>query len=106
LRTGIRLSYSIVDTDGTLLLAAGTQLTDPIKKCLVDRGISKVMLHPQDVATMFAAPTKPVVQPAAPPVLESPPTISETNAQLASLASRVSLTVANLGPPLKERQRR
>ena len=106
LRTGTRLSYSIVDPNGTLLLAAGTQLTDLIIKRLIDRGISTVMLHPQDVATMFAAPTKPVVQPAAPPAFEPPPSISETNAQLASLASRVSLTVANLGPPLKERQRR
>jgi HD-GYP domain-containing protein (c-di-GMP phosphodiesterase class II) len=106
LRTGARLSYSIVDIDGTLLLAAGTQLTEPIKKCLIDRGISTVVLHPQDAATMFGAISKPITVPSSAPVSASPPSISEINAQLANLATRISLTVANLGPPLKERQRR
>jgi HD-GYP domain-containing protein (c-di-GMP phosphodiesterase class II) len=105
LRTGTRLSHSIVDADGTLLLVAGTQLTEPIKKCLIDRGISTVTLHPQDAATMFAGPSKAVVMPAAAPA-DSPSSISEINTQLASLTSRVSLSVANLGPPLKDRQRR
>jgi HD-GYP domain-containing protein (c-di-GMP phosphodiesterase class II) len=106
LRIGTQLSHSIVDADGTLLLAAGTKLTDLIKKRLVDRGIHTVMLHPQDAALMVAGVAKPVAGPAIPQVTESPPPINEINAQLANLASRVSLTVDNLGPPLKERQRR
>jgi HD-GYP domain-containing protein (c-di-GMP phosphodiesterase class II) len=106
LRNGTRLSHSIMDADGTLLLAAGTQLTAPLKKRLVDRGIKTVMLHPQDVASMLAAPSQPAIKPTPPLAAESPPAISEINAQLANLASRVSLTVDNLGPPLKERQRR
>jgi HD-GYP domain-containing protein (c-di-GMP phosphodiesterase class II) len=102
LRTGTRISHSIVEADGTLLLVAGTQLTDPIKKCLIDRGISAVMLHPQDAAAMFSAPPKAgELSPA--PLSAS---IGEISAQLASFADRVSLTVANLGPPLKNRQRR
>jgi HD-GYP domain-containing protein (c-di-GMP phosphodiesterase class II) len=106
LRIGTRLSHSIVDADGTLLLVAGTQLTEPIKKCLIDRGIGSVKLHPQDAEAMFSAPARPKAKPVEPPVPPPPPSIGEINAQLASLAGRVSLTVANLGPPLKERQRR
>lgn len=109
LRAGTRVAHSIVDADGTLLLAAGTELTAPIKKRLIDRGIDTVLLHPQDAAAMLVAGAKPNPSPvgtepdAAP---TSPTPIHEINNQLASLASRVALTVDNLGPPLKERQRR
>ena len=108
LRTGTCLSHSIFDANGTLLLAADTELTEPIKKCLMDRGIGTVVLHPQDAAMMFASPTsaKPTEGRSVPVPTTARPNISEINAQLASLTNRVSFTVANLGPPLKNRQRR
>lgn len=112
LRTGTRLAHSIYNADGVLLLAAGTELTESIKTCLAEHGITTVMLHPQDAATMFALPA-PSHTPAGPTTKTPPrtpavtgPSISEINSQLANFANRVSLTVANLGPPLKNRRRR
>ena len=118
LRSGSQLSHSIVDADDVLLLVAGTEITEPIKKCLLDRGISSVYLHPEDAASMFARPgkrTASLLRPAPEEfpisadeaiVVASSTTIAELNAQIANLSSRVSLSVQNLGPPLKNRQRR
>lgn len=117
LRSGSQLSHSIVDVDDVLLLVAGTEITEPIKKCLIDRGISSVFLHPEDAASMFARPGKrtanlsPVAQKnlqarSTQPAIAPFTPIAELNAQIANLSSRVSLSVQNLGPPLKNRQRR
>ncbi len=119
LRSGSRLSHSILDANDLLLLAAGTEITDPIKKRLIDRGIQAVYLHPQDAARMLApqpkrsdvtATSKPkgtlpsAVSPR--PSLASTKSVAELNQQVARLASRVSLSVSNMDPPLKNRQRR
>lgn len=109
LRAGTRVAHSIVDADGTLLLAAGTELTAPIKKRLIDRGIDTVLLHPQDAAAMLSAVSVPAPRPLKLEAVTAPTALSpivEINTQLANLANRVTLTVENLGPPLKERQRR
>jgi HD-GYP domain-containing protein (c-di-GMP phosphodiesterase class II) len=113
LRSGSRIGHSIVDAERVLLLAAGTDITEPIKKCLLDRGITTVFLHPEDAAQMFADSARQqatLLQPAsktAPsaPAAEPPRTpVNELNVQLSNFASRVSLVVKSLGPPLKDRQ--
>jgi HD-GYP domain-containing protein (c-di-GMP phosphodiesterase class II) len=115
LRSGSRLGHSIVDADKVLLLAAGTDITDPIKKCLLDRGISTVFLHPEDAAQMFSGPASragavlrpmPKVSASAPAAERVRTSVDELNAQIASFATRVSLTIKSLGPPLKNRQNR
>lgn len=115
LRSGSRLGHSIVDADDVLLLAAGTDITEPIKKCLLDRGITDVLLHPEDAAKMFSGPADrpgPALRsttkvPTAPRITEPVrASVEELNAQIANLASRVSLVTKALGPPLKNRQNR
>jgi HD-GYP domain-containing protein (c-di-GMP phosphodiesterase class II) len=115
LRNGSRLGHSIVDADQVLLLAAGTDITEPIKKCLLDRGITDVLLHPEDAAKMFSGPAgqpgqtlRPTPKAPASPRTAEPvrASVDEVNAQIANLASRVSLVVKSLGPPLKNRQTR
>ncbi|MDZ4656635.1 MAG: HD domain-containing phosphohydrolase [Bythopirellula sp.] len=117
LRSGSRLSHSILDADDVLLLAAGTVITEPIKQRLLARGITTVYLNPQDAASMLATPAKPGAQVFRPtPQTTLPATsagsapsaksISELNTQIANFSSRVSLSVDNIGPPLKNRQRR
>jgi HD-GYP domain-containing protein (c-di-GMP phosphodiesterase class II) len=111
LRSGSRLGHSIVDAEEVLLLAAGTDITDPIKKCLLDRGISTVFLHPEDAAQMFSGHTSgptALLRPTPAPRGAEPPrtSVDELNAQIANFATRVSLTVKSLGPPLKNRQNR
>lgn len=115
LRNGSRLGHSIVDSDDVLLLAAGTDITEPIKKCLLDRGITEVLLHPEDAAKMFSGPgdrtgavPRPTPKATATPRTAEPvrASVDEVNAQIANLASRVSLIVKSLGPPLKNRQAR
>jgi HD-GYP domain-containing protein (c-di-GMP phosphodiesterase class II) len=119
LRRGSRLAHPILDKDDVLLLAAGTEITEQNKKRLIDRGIGTVNLHPDDAASMFSAPprrdpgvSRPV--PKASPGLAAPvepkaasqTSIAELNSQIANFASRVSLSVKSLGPPLKARQKR
>ncbi len=116
LRSGSRLSHSILDDNDLLLLAAGTEITEPIKKRLIDRGIHAVYLHPQDAACMLSASPKradTVTTPNAPPTalasmaLAAPAqTVAQLSQQVAHWASRVSLSVSNMEAPLKNRQRR
>jgi HD-GYP domain-containing protein (c-di-GMP phosphodiesterase class II) len=115
LRCGSRLSYAIFDENEVLLLAAETDISEPIKKKLFDRGITSVFLHPEDASNMFSGPANVLRSgaksnlPAFPsPTPATAPTksVAELNAQIANLASQVSLSVNNIGPPLKNRQRR
>ena len=116
LRSGSRLSHSILDKDDVLLLAAGTEITETIKKRLLARNIYNVYLHPQDAERMLAVPPKAGPQALRPVAKDSisvaSPTVMPTtsievlNTQIASLTAKTSLIVENLGPPLKTRQRR
>lgn len=115
LRSGTRISHSILDADDVLLLAAGEVVTDLIKIRLLDRGISTVYLHPDDAASMLgtaarssagvlrpSSKTSDTAKGSALPVLQ----VSQISAQLASLAGRVSAVIKSPGPPLKNRQHR
>ncbi len=103
LRSGIRLTHSVVDENAVILLAAGTEITEPLKQRLIDWGVTTGFLHPEDAARMFAAPAK-----GGSDILAATPTTSilQLNAQIANFTAQVSLSVNNLGPPLKNRQRR
>jgi HD-GYP domain-containing protein (c-di-GMP phosphodiesterase class II) len=112
LRSGSRIGHSIVDQDNVLLLTAGTDITDPIKKCLLDRGITMVFLHPEDAARMFSTNTRrphplllPTLKVPASPIAAdpNPPSIEELSDQIAKFGARVSLSVKSFGPPLKAR---
>jgi HD-GYP domain-containing protein (c-di-GMP phosphodiesterase class II) len=112
LRSGARLSHSILDADDVLLLASGEPITDLIKKRLADRGIAAAYLHPDDAARMMGASIKPgpsagqLSSKANSLTQQAFPLVGQVNAQLTSLATRVSLVLKNVGPPLKNRQRR
>lgn len=112
LRSGTRVSHEILDADGMLLLAAGTEITEPIKQRLFDRGITSVGMHPEDAAIMLTASAKSAgTSPRPVPKNTTPqaaplPRVEELNSQLSTFAKRVRLSVESLGPPLKDRQKR
>ena len=53
LPVGSRLSHPINDGDDRLLLAAGAPITAKIKERLLSRGITEVLLHPDDAAAVL-----------------------------------------------------
>jgi len=115
LPVGSRLSHPINDGEDRLLLAAGVLLTARLKERLLARGITEVLLHPDDVAAIFGK-KKPAVAPAqsAPPKKKPPrvatvrpsmhDTVAHIKAQASALAASVSRQIKNSGPPLSERQ--
>ncbi len=121
LPVGSRLSHPINESEGRLLLAAGVLLTKRLKERLLARGITEVMLHPDDVAALFGG--KQPKQTEQPDVAEKPrkakkapgqrqesdqqdalrETVALIRIQAAALAASVSLRVQNAEAPLSQR---
>ena len=119
LPVGIRLSHPINDGEDRLLLAAGVLLTARLKERLIARGVSEVLLHPDDVAALFGkhqpthvrsprAAGRPTKKKKSPRPATSEPslqgTVAQIRAQASALAASVSRQIKNSGPPLSERQ--
>ena len=116
LPAGSRLSHPINDGEQRLLLAAGVLLTSGIKERLLARGITEVLLHPDDAARVLGgadsappsskpSPRKKKPRPAPQSQQNSlHATVLQIKAQAAALADSVSLNVKNKGPALSERQ--
>jgi|GEM_PF-1599056 len=116
LPVGARLSHPINDGEDRLLLAAGVLLTTRLKDRLLARGITEVMLHPDDVAALFgpsktrtaptqpASPQKTVSRSQATPAASLRSTAAQIKVQASVLAASVSQQIRNSGPPLSERQ--
>jgi len=116
LPSGSRLSHPINDGEDRLLLAAGVLLTSRIKERLIARGITEVLLHPDDAARVLGhsppstapskAPPRKKEQPRAPAAQQDSlrAAVVQIKSQAAALASSVSLQVKNRGPSLSERQ--
>lgn len=119
LPVGSRLSHPINDAEDRLLLAAGVLLTERLKERLLSRGITEVLLHPDDVAALFgggaqtASPTKQKPKKKPPARSQRKPseqqtvlreTVAQIKLQASALASSVSLHVQNADAPLSERQ--
>ena len=95
-------------------------LTTRLKERLIARGISEVLLHPDDIAALFgesqptpagakATSTQPAAKKKKPPrVVTRQSSLRETVAQIkahaSALATSVSRQIENSGPPLSERQ--
>lgn len=120
LPVGSRLSHPINDSEDRLLLAAGVQLTKRLKERLLARGITEVLLHPDDVAALFGRKPPPQPKQDPPTAKQKKPakrprnepeqkaalreTVARIKIQTAALASSVSRQIQNAGPPLSERQ--
>ena len=116
LPVGSRLSHPINDGDDRLLLAAGVLVTERLKQRLLARGITEVLLHPDDAAALFGntqpTPTrsKPAPRKKTPPPPRATPqgalreTVAQIKSQTAALAATVSRQIKNSGPPLSQRQ--
>ncbi|MEM8946836.1 MAG: HD domain-containing phosphohydrolase [Planctomycetota bacterium] len=121
LPVGSKLSHPVNDGDGRLLLASGVTLTKRLKDRLLARGITEVLLHPDDVAALFGGNTsQPPTHPKSPPRAAQPArslekesaqqtalreAVASVKVQAAALASSVSRKVQNAGPALSERQK-
>lgn len=115
LPVGSRLGHPINDQEDRLLLAAGVLLTKVLKDRLLARGITEVLLHPDDVAALFGdstqtaseTPTKAKKKKTArQPVTPQPSlfaTVAQIRAQASALAASVSRQVKNTEAPISER---
>ncbi len=95
LQVGRRLKHAIYDTNGALLLAAGSMVTGDVKLQLLRRGIREVAVHPEDAPPGASAPL-------AERVSISLSSEAELAAQVARLNSAIRLVVENQGPPVRD----
>jgi len=115
LPVGSRLGHPINDDEDRLLLAAGAPITSTIKQRLLSRGITHVLVHPDDAAALRGKRKQPRPSTKGPTSTQSStggkaaPTsrpssdAAELETQVAALAARVSLTVKITDQAMRQR---
>ena len=118
LRIGCRLRHAVFDEADTLILPAATDITESVKKELLDRQILDVFLHSEDASEMFTSRprSKSVESDSQQAEVSDPPVVSlvesivqisqQITSQLEEFAANTPPVVENAGPPLRDRANR
>ena len=105
LRVGSTIRHPLHDSGATLLLAAGSVITDRIKRQLSKRHIDKVYLHSEDAAAAAACPASPTIvtrQSLAKRLSRSLSDRASVGSKVEALVSTISFVVENTGPPIRQ----